>query len=96
MQGFPEGYDQDIIYNSSLSLLSGPIADEKKVDSTVDLTRNDARTIKNSFGLPIETSSDLSNFKKIQPVSSEVWEAEILSEEWIKVALSKMHDYQKK
>ena len=47
MQGFPEGYDQDIIYNSSLSLLSGPIADEKKVDSTVDLTRNDARIITN-------------------------------------------------
>ena len=62
----------------------------------MDLTRNDARIITNSFGLPIETSSDLSNFKKIQPVSSEVWEAEILSEEWIKVALSKMHDYQKK
>jgi hypothetical protein len=30
---------------------------------------------------------------KVKPVNSEVWESEILSEEWIKVALAKMHDY---
>ncbi len=49
--------------------------------------------IKNQFGVPLETSSELSNFKRIQPVSGEVWEAEILSEDWVKKALSKMHDY---